>query len=251
VFNQVRIVLVETSHPGNIGASARAMKNMGFNKLVLVNPCDHLCSEAIARSSGAGDLLESALVVKNLTEALTDCQYVIGASARLRAIETPVVNARQGAHILKQQSLTGEVAVVFGRERTGLTNSELDHCQQLLNIPTQGDYFSLNLAMAVQVVSYELLMAFQDTEKIKSNTRQIASSDILTGLFEHLDQMLIDIGFADKRYSNKLFRRLKRLFYRAELDTEEVNLLRGIFSAAQGRKSMKKRGENNDKTRHP
>lgn len=241
MFNRVRIVLVATSHSGNIGACARAMKNMGLSQLVLVQPCcSHLNSEAIARASGADDILKAAQVIDSLPPALVDCQYVMGASARLRAIELPVVNPREGAVILREYGAKGDVAILFGRERTGLTNEELDCCQQLIQIPTEGQYFSLNLAMAVQVISYELLIAFQTPSKQPNQLREVASNDAMDGLFNHLNQTLIEIGFADKRHSDKLFRRFRRIFFRAEPDLAEVNLLRGFLSAAQGRKSMKK-----------
>ena len=238
MLDKIRIVLVETSHPGNIGASARAMKNMGLSQLVLVNPASHLSSEAISRASGASDLLHDALVVDNLDEGLVGCKYVIGTSARLRNADIPITNPRECIELLKGHAEQGPVAILFGRERTGLTNTEMDRCQQLVNIPTYNDYSSLNLGMAVQVIAYEILIASQLVETV-SKVRNVASADDMAGFYQHLEQMLLDVGFTDNRQSVKLHRRLRRIFFRAELDDVELRLLRGILSAAQGRKSMK------------
>jgi len=239
VLDKIKIVLVETSHPGNVGACARAMKNMGLAHLSLVNSSVHLQSEAISRASGASDILNNAQVVKSLDEALVGCQYVMGTSARLRNADIPLVNPSACAALLKTHALKGTVAVVFGRERTGLSNNEMDRCQQLVHIPTHSDYSSLNLGMAVQVIAYEILIAHQSTSTNTQKVRNIVPAEDMAGFYQHLEQMLLDIGFTDNRQSEKLHRRLRRIFFRAELDKTELQLLRGILSAAQGRKSMK------------
>lgn len=240
--HNVRVVLVETSHPGNIGAVARAMKNMCLQQLVLVAPRRFPCEEANARASGAEDVLERARVVESLAAAVADCRLVVGASARRRTVEWPQLNPRACAQRVLKQAAGDPVALVFGRESSGLTNHELSLCGYLMHIPANPDYSSLNLAMAVQVIAYELMM-----EGVASNGAPGAGPDLttassaqMTGLFAHLEQALIDIGFMDPRHSDKLMQRLKRLLHRARPDPEDVNILRGILSAAQVRKSMRR-----------
>ena len=240
-MKNVRIVLVETSHGGNIGAVARAMKNMCLEDLALVNPRQFMTEECVARASGADDILHEAQVYRSLDEAVADCSLVVGASARLRSVAWPQLDPRACAGLVAQRAAGGRVALVFGRERTGLTNAELERCQYLVNIPSNPDYSSLNLGMAVQVLSYELMMQRQG----RSPSRDSGAGDGVTaadmqGLFEHLEQALEDIGFLDPRKSAKLMRRLKRLFYRAAPDMDEIKILRGILSAAQGRKSARR-----------
>jgi len=238
--NNIRIVLVETSHPGNIGAVARAMKNMCLEHLMLVNPKHFPSAEAIARASGADDILQQAGVCQSLDEAVADCHLVVGASARLRTVQWPQLNPRECAGQVVKQSASAPVAVVFGRENSGLSNSELERCQYLVHIPSNSDYSSLNLAMAVQVISYEIMMIHEKYDVKNDIDRALVPAAEMQGLFEHLEQALGDIGFADPRKSDKLMRRLKRLFYRAQLDADELKILRGILSAAQGRKSARR-----------
>ena len=156
---RIRIVLVETSHPGNIGASARAMKTMGFDDLVLVAPQEFPCAEATARASGADDVLSRARVVESLSEAIADCGFIVGASARSRSLPWPTVDPRTCARTVVTEAADNTVAIVLGPEHSGLTNEDLGVCQQLVQIPANPDYSSLNLAMAVQVLCYELRMA--------------------------------------------------------------------------------------------
>jgi len=244
MLEQVRIVLVETSHPGNIGAVARAMKNMCLSRLALVRPHRFPSAEATARASGADDLLEGAMVTATLDEAIADCGLVIGASARRRTVEWPELDPRECATEVMRAAPAGPVALVFGRENSGLTNDELGRCRFLVHIPANPEYTSLNLAMAVQVVAYELLMASRGEGDSPGETvakaPERASAGQLQGLFEHLEQALNDFGFADERRSEKLMRRLRRLFLRAEPDADDINILRGILSAGQGRKSMRR-----------
>ena len=230
----VRIVLVETSHGGNIGAVARAMKNMCLEELALVRPCPHLTDEALARASGADDLLRGARLFDSLEEALADCELVIGASARLRKVSWPQLDPRECAQKVTALAATGRrAALVFGRERTGLTNAELDLCHWLVHIPANPAYSSLNIAMAVQVLAYELRMAEVKPEAVE---RQQAPVEAFEGFMAHLAEALYDIGYLDERNPEKLLRRLRRLFHRAELDAHEINILRGILNAAQGNK---------------
>jgi tRNA (cytidine32/uridine32-2'-O)-methyltransferase len=248
MFAAIRIVLVETSHPGNIGAVARAMKNMCLSELVLVAPQRYPSAEATARASGADDILERACVVGTLDEAVADCRLVVGSSARRRTVEWPELDPRQCAGEVMRALPEGPVALVFGRENSGLTNEELGRCRFLVHIPANREYSSLNLAMAVQVIAYELLMASRAEEgKLAGVTPGAtggeavrATAGQMQGLFDHLAQALEDFGFADERRSDKLMRRLRRLFHRAEPDADDINILRGILSAGQGRKSMRR-----------
>ncbi|MBT3012368.1 MAG: RNA methyltransferase [Candidatus Thiodiazotropha sp. (ex Lucina aurantia)] len=241
MLKNIRIVLVDTSHPGNIGAAARAMKNMSLRQLHLVTPQHYPHQEATSRASGADDLLNNARVAGSLDEALTGCRLVVGTSARTRSIDWPIVTPREAAAKLVQEARSGDVALVFGRERSGLTNSELDRCTFLVHIPTNEDYSSLNLGAAVQILAYEIYLAQQQDPTVKSDSqRDLATADMLQGFHEHLAQALDDIGFTDPRQSQKLLRRLRSLFQRARPDKDEINIMRGILSAMQGRKSMRR-----------
>jgi len=225
-------VLIGTSHPGNIGAVARAMKNMCLRDLRLVNPRYFPHAEATARASGADDLLADAQVTAGLDEALAGCRLVVGTSARSRSVEWPVLDPRQCAQRLVGAAADGPVAVLFGRESSGLTNEELDRCRYLVQIPSNPEYSSLNIAMAVQVLAYEILTAAGD-RALAPAERSPAPAERFEGFAEHLGETLDQIGFADPRQSHKLMRRLRRLFLRADPDDEEINLLRGILKAVQ------------------
>ena len=230
----IRIVLVGTTHPGNIGACARAMKNMGVTELVLVNPRHFPHDEATARASGADDVLENARVVATLGEAIADCVYAAGASARSRAIDWPFLEPRECAARLREENTRGTVAVVFGPEKSGLSNADLDLCDVLLTIPTNPGFSSLNLAMAVQVITYELCLARREApaEAPEPDTPP-ATSEELEYFYAHLEQVLKDIRFLDPDNPRTLMRRLRRLFIRARLDKNEVNILRGILTAVE------------------
>ncbi|AGA89869.1 RNA methyltransferase, TrmH family, group 1 [Thioflavicoccus mobilis 8321] len=239
-LDRIRFVLVETTHSGNIGAVARAMKNMGLRRLDLVSPQQPLDAEAIARASGADDLLAAAQVHPDLVTALAGCRRVIGSSARHRAIAWPLVEPQEAARLLLEEARHGDVALVFGRESSGLSNEELARCHYLAHIPTDPGFSSLNLAAAAQVFAYELRRNWLEEDRAVpvSAPRDLAPVEALEGFFAHLNQTLIDIGFADPDQCGKLARRLRRLFQRAEPDRTELNILRGILSAAQGRKSL-------------
>lgn len=240
MLENIRIVLVETSHPGNIGAAARAMKNMCLESLWLVSPKQFPSAEATARASGADDLLERARVCSSLDQALTGCRLVLGTSARSRTVAWPRLTPRECAQRLVGDATRGEVALVFGRESSGLSNEEMDRCSHLVQIPTGPAYSSLNLAAAVQILSYEIHLAGLQQPELAGPRRARARAEILEGFFQHLQQTLVDIGFSDPKQSSKLHRRLRRLFHRAEPDEEELHILRGILSAAQGRKSLRR-----------
>ncbi|NNC76419.1 MAG: RNA methyltransferase [Woeseiaceae bacterium] len=229
----IRIVLIGTTHPGNIGAVARAMKNMGLHDLALVSPRYFPHDEATARASGADDVLESANVHDSLREAVADCTYVIGASARSRTINWPCLDARDAALRIVAESERGTVAVVFGPEKTGLENSDLDVCDTLLTIPANPEYSSLNLAMAVQVVSYEIRAATASKHPEYEADARLATAGELEHFYEHLEQVLTATGFLDPDNPRHLMRRLRRLFVRARPDQNEVNILRGILTSVE------------------
>jgi tRNA (cytidine32/uridine32-2'-O)-methyltransferase len=238
---RVRIVLVGTTHPGNIGAAARAMKTMALDELVLVGPRHFPHAEATARASGADDVLARARVVESLSEGVADCSFVLGTSARARHLDWPRFDAREFALSGQVQQATGAVAVVFGRENSGLSNDELDLCQAMLQLPTNPAFSSLNLASAVQLVAYELRMA----DLAATVTASLApgpdgepmSGDVLhremEGFFEHQEQVLEAIGYFDPRTPKLLRRRLRRMFNKMAPDRSELNILRGIYSAMQ------------------
>lgn len=226
----VRIILVGTTHPGNIGAVARAMKNMGLDDLMLVNPRYFPHEDATARASGADDILQKTRVVDSLDEALVDCVYVAGASARSRTIAWPSMLVRECALRLADESRGGTVAAVFGPEKSGLTNADLDRCNTLLTIPTDPDFSSLNLAMAVQILSYELRVAgIENPQSAPTHVAPPASGEELQYFYAHLQQVLSMSGFLDPENPRLLMRRLRRLFTRAQPDRIEINILRGIL----------------------
>lgn len=230
----VRFVLVGTTHPGNIGATARAMKNMGHHDLVLVAPRYFPHADATARASGAEDLLENARVVDSLDEALADCHFAAATSARNRAIEWPIYSPRECAQELIQKSVAGKVAVVMGPEKSGLSNDHLDRCHALLNIPTDPNFSSLNIAMAVQVISYELRLAsIEAPSSASSEVPEVppATSEEMEFFFEHLEAVLTMRGFLNPENPRTLMRRMRRLFVKASPDHNEINILRGILTA--------------------
>ena len=228
----IRIVLVGTTHPGNIGAVARAMKNMGVSDLVLVNPRYFPHEDATARASGATDILESTKVVSTLAEALTDCVYVAGASARSRTINWPTMSVRDSAERLLLESKQGKVAAVFGPEKSGLHNDDLDLCHTLLTIPTDPDFSSLNLAMAVQILTYELRVAGTiDRGPGFESEAPPATGEEMERFYTHLERVLQDIRFLNPENPRYLMRRLRRLYIRARPDKNEANILRGMLTA--------------------
>lgn len=240
-LGRIRCVLVETTHTGNLGAAARAMKTMGLTRLALVNPKQAPDAEALARASGADDLLARATLHPDLVSALTGCRLVIGSSARLRSLEWPLLEPPEAAQRLVAEAAQGDVALVFGRESSGLSNTELARCHYLVQIPANPDFSSLNLAAAVQVLAYEIRRAWREGrgERLQEAPRDLATAEALEGLNTHLAQALADLGFADPVQSQRLRMRLRRLLNRARPDWVELNILRGILSAAQGRKTAR------------
>ena len=240
MLSNVRIVLVHTTHPGNIGAVARAMKNMCLSELWLVAPRFFPHAEATARASGADELLAGARVCATLDEAVADCHLVVGTSARDRHVDWIHCAPRECTALLLREAARGPVALLFGRESSGLTNEELDRCDRLVQVPANPEYSSLNVAMAVQVLAYELLLAARCEATEATVEHEPATSAQMEGFFAHLAQTLDDIGFTAGRHSEKLLRRLRRLFLRVRPDRDELTILRGMLSAAQGRKSMRR-----------
>ncbi len=232
-LSQVRIVLVGTTHPGNIGAAARAMKNMGLSDLALVQPKVFPSSEATARASGADDILERAQVHETLEAAIADRELVIGASARLRTIPWPQLDAREAASLVASRPV--KAAILFGREHSGLDNEELERCHYLLHIPCDPGFSSLNIAAALQVVAYELFLAFQQEPKaLQAPMSPPATAEQMESFYQHLDEALHQVRFLhDKKASPSLMRRLRRLFNRTQLEQKEIHILRGILTAVQ------------------
>lgn len=232
-MKNIRIVLVNTTHPGNIGAAARAMKNMGLQHLYLVEPKIFPSDEAVSRASGAIDILENAIVVQSLSEALEDCQLVIGTSARERHIPWPLVDPRQAAEMTYAEQL--ETAFVFGREDRGLTNEELQRCHYHVHIPSVESFSSLNLGAAVQVIAYELRMHFLAQTKGQTVAKKwdvpVASVAQFEHMLEHLEQVLVATEFLDPDTPRQVMTRFRRLFQRAQLDQQEVGMLRGMLTA--------------------
>ncbi len=237
MLSNIRIVLVETTHPGNIGAVARAMKNMKMSNLYLVSPKIFPSADATARASGADDVLASAIVCESLQEAIADCQVVFGASARLRTIDWPVVTPRECAETIGSETGQQQAAIIFGRENSGLKNHELDLCRYLLRIPCNSEYSSLNIAAAVQVVCYELFIAFGQEPVVRQESEApLATSAQMESFYQHLHQALCDIGFMHPDKSRSIMRRLRRIYNRNRLDTKELDILRGILRMSQGNK---------------
>ena len=244
MLHSIRIVLVNTSHPGNIGAAARAMKTMGLSQLYLVGPKHFPSQEASSRASGADDVLNNAVLCESLPSALNGCSLVVGTTARARSLSALVYDPRQCSKQLIARSGAGEaVAVVFGCEQSGLTNEELDYCQAYVHIPASQEYGSLNLAAAVQVLSYEIRMQMlacqsmcpgsDDVDKTQHPLERTATFEALDGLHRHLETVLHEIEFLRGRDGTIVMRRLKLMCDRASPSLREVYILRGILSAVQ------------------
>lgn len=239
-LNNIRIVLIETSHPGNIGSAARAMLTMGLQDLYLVNPAHFPDKKATIMASGADSVLQQATVVRTLREAVSDCHLVMGTSARdKRSVQWPVMSAREAGLFTAEQTNKGKVAIVFGRESSGLTNTELEHCQYLVSIPVNADFHSLNIAAAVQVIGYECAVAHQQTQSSDLQSAEaLATVQDIEAFYEHLERTLVDIRYLDPDKPRLLMRRLRRLYGRIQLTKSEVNILRGVLSASQGSKFL-------------
>jgi len=237
VLDSVRIVLVQTYHPGNIGAIARAMKTMGLNELYLVDPTDYPAEEASSRAAGALDVLDNAIVVESLSEAIADCTQVFATSARKRNYTRPQVTAEEAAGWIKENP-NEKIAIVFGRERMGLSNEQLGMCQQLLYIPGNPEYDVLNIGSAVQIVSYELFKQLgqhrDDIEAptpITDNEEEYASQIDMERFYQHLESTLSDTGFLVKNHPGEAIQRLQQMFARAQPNAKELRMLRGILGS--------------------
>lgn len=231
-IDNIRIVLVETTHPGNIGSTARAMKTMGLKQLYLVSPKHFPDQRATDLASGADDLLTTAVVTVSLKEALEGCQLVFVTSVRPRDIDLPVVIPKEAATLIQQQSGGMSIAIVFGREHAGLTNEEILHGHYRINIPTHPDYMSLNLSQAVQIVAYELRMTctFSMTNGQNDSLKKLATTEEVEQFYTHLRELLVEIDFLKLSNPKRLLQRLRRLFNRAKLEYVEVKILRGILT---------------------
>jgi len=234
----IRLVLVEPSHPGNIGATARAMKNMGLSELVLVRPKTFPHSEAIARASGADDVLARARVTETVSEAIEGCGFIAATTSRGREQNFRVLNVRDAAPRLLAETARSPVAVLFGAERTGLTNDELDRAHLLIRIPGNAEYLSLNVAMAAQIVAYEIFQAQGAVEvPPRIGAVPLATPDQMEKLYEHLVRVMEEVEFRDRTQSGtNLMARIRRFLQRAELDQNEANILRGFLTSVQNRR---------------
>lgn len=238
MLEQIRIVLVNTSHPGNMGSAARAMKTMGLTQLVLVDPQELPDDNAMALAAGASDVLANARIVPTLDDAIADCGLVIGTSARSRTLSWPMLDPREAGEKLVQEGMQHPVALVFGRERTGLTNDELQKCHYHVAIPANPDYSSLNLAMAVQTLCYEVRMRWLQEQESASQDAEVErvdypSAEQLEGFYRHLEQTLQKTGFITEEHPGQVMSKLRRLFNRARPEVVELNILRGILTSVQ------------------
>lgn len=238
-FANIRIVLVNTTHPGNIGGAARAMKNMGLSRLYIVAPKEYPSDKAVWRAAGATDVLDNAVVVDSLDEAIDGCSLVVGTSARERRIPWPLLDPRECGESVWSEAHQHEVAIVFGREDRGLTNEELHKCNYHVHIPANEEYSSLNLATAVQVICYEVRMAYL---KSAGNGNTLpghvwdmppADATALENYYQHLEQTLIGLGFLDPDNPKQTMTRLRRMYNRVRMDQMELNILRGVLTAMQ------------------
>lgn len=238
ILNHIRIVLVETSHTGNMGSAARAMKTMGISQLYLVNPIIKPDSQALSLAAGASDIIKGAHIVTSLDEAISDCQLVIGTSARSRHLQWPHLSSRECGNKLAQLALDGSnVALIFGRERVGLTNDELQKCHYHVSIDANPEYSSLNLAMSVQVLCYEIRMAMlamtQNDSTIEATDNKVVypSADDIERFYTHLESTLLRTEFININHPGQIMGRLRRLFTRSHIEQQELNILRGILTS--------------------
>jgi tRNA/rRNA methyltransferase len=230
-LKNIRVVLCETAHPGNIGAAARALKTMGIGRLCLVAPLRYPDPQAEWLASGAADMLRNARVCGTLDDALAGSAFTVACTARPRKIAVPMVSAREAAARIVDIARAQPSAVVFGNETVGLTAVEVGRCQLLATIPANPEYSSLNVAAAVQVFAYELRLAAMDGAVPAGKPRALASHEEVELFYEHLERVMVERGFLNPRHPKKLMPRLRRLFGRAQLEQEEVSILRGVIKA--------------------
>ena len=239
MLDRIRIVLVGTSHSGNIGSAARAMKVMGLTNMVLVAPECEVDGQAIALAAGASDIANRARIVDTLDEAISDCGLVIGSSARSRTLEWPMLEPREAGVKAIKEAPSHPIAFIFGRERVGLTNEELQKCHFHVCIPANPEYSSLNLAMAVQTISYEARVAWLDSEAYKGETTEseYPLNFELELFYEHLEKVMTDTDFINKAHPGQVMNKMRRMFNRCRPETHELRTLRGILTAVE--RSMK------------
>ncbi|PSW02137.1 tRNA (cytosine(32)/uridine(32)-2'-O)-methyltransferase TrmJ [Photobacterium lipolyticum] len=235
MLDKISVVLIGTSHPGNIGSAARAMKVMGLTNLVLVDPACEIDEKSIALAAGAADVVANAKIVKTLDEAVADCGLVIGSSARSRTLEWPQLDPRECGIRSINEAASHPVAILFGRERTGLTNDELQKCHCHVYIPANPEYSSLNLAMAVQTVSYEIRMAYLEQQKFadEMTVEEYPRAKELELFYEHLEKVISGTNFINKKHPGMVMAKLRRLFTRARPEQQELNILRGILTSVE------------------
>ena len=227
--------MVGTTHPGNIGATARAMKNMGILDLALVEPKEFPSDVATFRSKAAKDILEKASVHTSLEEAISECELVVGTSARGRTVPWPVLNPREAAEEMHKSSLNGKVAIVFGREDRGLTNEELGLCNFHVHIPSDPEYSSLNLSQAVQILAYEIRLSYLQDLHVNEDYWDVdlANNEQTERLISHMDELMQEVDFYDVENPRKLLVRVRRFFKRSKIDVMEANIFRGLFATIQ------------------
>lgn len=236
MLQNVKIVLVGTSHSGNIGSAARAMKVMGLKQMVLVSPQSEVDAQAIALAAGASDIALNAKVVKTLEEAVADCGLVVGSSARSRTLEWPMLEPRECGERFAIEGEQHPVALVFGRERTGLTNEELQRCHYHVAIPANPEYSSLNLAMAVQTLSYEIRVAYlnrQQQQYPPQMEQEYSRHEELERFYQHLETVLLKTQFISEEQPGQVMNKLRRLFSRARPESQEINILRGVLTSVE------------------
>jgi len=235
LLNSVKVVLVGTTHPGNIGATARAMKNMGILDLALVEPKEFPSDVATFRSKAAKDILEKASVHKSLAEAISECELVVGTSARERTVPWPVLNPKEAAQEMHKSSQNGKVAIVFGREDRGLTNEELGLCNFHVHIPSDPEYSSLNLSQAVQILAYEIRLSYLQDQNVNKDywDVELANNEQTERLINHMDELMQEVDFYDVENPRKLLVRVRRFFKRSKIDVMEANIFRGLFATIQ------------------
>lgn len=233
MLNNIRVVLVGTSHPGNIGSVARAMKTMGLSNLYLAEPRTQVDGQSIALAAGAADILQNITILDSFDESIADCSLVVATSARSRTLDWPILEPREAGEKLVAEAESAPVAIVFGRENHGLSNEELQKCNYHLLIPANEEYSSLNLAQAVQIICYETRMAFLNKNREVVVTEEYPLQKEREQFFEHLERTLLSTGFIIKNHPGQVMTKLRRLFSRARIENQEMNILRGILSSIE------------------
>lgn len=235
MLKNIKIVLSNTTHPGNIGAAARAMKVMGLSQLVLVNPRKYPSAEATERASKANDILANAQICSSIEDAIADSRLIIGASARTRSLPSKLMTPRELVNLIKQDLSRTPVSILFGTESSGLTNKELFLCHYHVYIPTNPDYSSLNLASAVQLIAYEMRLAFSDMDQLPqqeiNKNEVVVSREQLAGLLQHFDSVMQQTGYLVPEFGKQIKNRMNRLFSKAEITSSEMNILRGFLTS--------------------